>query len=38
MARKSQKAREDKDGLQEGVKRRERISKDGKKESKGERG
>ncbi len=38
MVRKSQKAREDKDGWQERVKRRERIRTDGKKESKGERG
>ena len=38
MARKSQKVREDKDGWQERVKRRERIMTDGKKESKGEIG
>ena len=38
MARKSQKAREDKDGWQESVNRRERKRTDGKKESKGEAG
>ena len=38
MARKSQKAKEDKDGWQERVKRLKRISTDGKRESKGERG
>ena len=38
MASGSQNAREDKDGWQERVKRRERIRNDGKKESKGERG
>ena len=38
MARKSQKAREDKDGWEEGVKRQETIRTDGKKELKGERG
>ena len=36
MARKIQKAREDKDGWQERVKRRKRMRTDGKKESKRE--